>query len=42
MTSGSFNFGPDIKSNKTVQEVAKIIIQIFGNGKINREVIQYY
>ena len=32
--SGSYNFGPEVKSNKTVQEIAESTIKIFGKGKI--------
>ena len=32
--NGSYNFGPEIKSNKTVQEIAESTIKIFGKGKI--------
>ena len=33
--SGSYNFGPEVKSNKTVQEIAESTIKIFGKGKIS-------
>ena len=32
--SGSWNFGPNIKSIKTVEEVANLIIKIYGSGNI--------
>jgi CDP-glucose 4,6-dehydratase len=33
--SGSWNFGPSIKSIKTVKELTEKVISIFGNGSIN-------
>ena len=32
--SGSWNFGPNTESVKTVEEVAKLIIEIYGSGNI--------
>ena len=32
--SGSWNFGPNIKSIRTVKDVAKAIIKVFGSGEI--------